>query len=202
MAFVIPDVDYKFLTADGRGPCSDYKWPLPKMEDGKWVAPSRRVIAKRDLVMCGNGVHAPARDNLLAWAGEQLFAAEYGGECIEQDDKSCYRWGRLLYKIESWNPQTQRLLAAEYAERVLPLFERRHPKDMRPHEAIQAARRYAFGLIDYSALSGAARAAGAAEAARAARAAERQAQHAILMRALWDTEAWLAEQREMVGVGR
>ena len=41
-----------------------------------------------------------------------------------------------------------RRLAADWAERALPVFEHGHPGDRRPHEAIKAARDFVAGKID------------------------------------------------------
>jgi len=41
--------------------------------------------------------------------------------------------------------RTARLAACDYAERVLPWFEREHPDDKRPRVAIETARKYAEG---------------------------------------------------------
>jgi hypothetical protein len=38
-----------------------------------------------------------------------------------------------------------RLLACDFAEHVLPIYEAAHPGDMRPRLAIEVARRYAIG---------------------------------------------------------
>ena len=38
-----------------------------------------------------------------------------------------------------------RLLACDYAEHVLPIFEREYPKDKRPRQAIETSRRFAVG---------------------------------------------------------
>ncbi len=40
-----------------------------------------------------------------------------------------------------------RLLAVDFAEHVLPVFEKNYPEDKRPRKAIQAAREYAAGTI-------------------------------------------------------
>ncbi len=64
-----------------------------------------------------------------------------------------------------------RHLAADYAERVLPLFEKYHPEDKRPREAIQAARDFADGKITEKDLAAAWAAAGAAAWAAAGAAA-------------------------------
>ena len=59
-----------------------------------------------------------------------------------------------------------RLMAADFAEAVLPLYETRHPNDFRPRAAIEAARQFARGEI--TAAAGAAAGAAAWAAARAA----------------------------------
>lgn len=61
----------------------------------------------------------------------------------------------------------ERHLAADYAERVLHVYEEAHPGDSRPRDAIQAARDYADGKIDTVALTGARDSAFAADAVAA-----------------------------------
>lgn len=73
------------------------------------------------------------------------------------------------------------LWAADCAERVLPLFELRRPRDQRPRNAIAAARAWARGEITCGAARSAAiasHAAARATAHPAARAAARSAGHA------------------------
>jgi hypothetical protein len=80
-----------------------------------------------------------------------------------------------------------RLFAADCAELVLPIYEKRYPDDNRPRLAIKAARDYAKGLITKEELA-AARAAAWAAAGAAARAAARAA--------AWDA-AWAAASDEI-----
>lgn len=71
--------------------------------------------------------------------------------------------------------------AADCAEHVLPLFEKEHPQDDRPHRAIEAARAFARGEIRVGVARSAALAAHAAARAAtapAAIAAARAAGHA------------------------
>ena len=49
--------------------------------------------------------------------------------------------------IDDLTEQEQRLIAADFAERVLPLFEAQYPDDDRPRKAIDAVRAYARGEI-------------------------------------------------------
>ena len=61
-----------------------------------------------------------------------------------------------------------RLLACDYAERVLPIFEKSLPGDMRPRRAIETSRRFANGLASQAEL------AAAGDAARDANNTERE----------------------------
>ena len=72
--------------------------------------------------------------------------------------------------IDDLTEQEQRLIAADFAERVLPLFEAQYPDD-RPRNAIEAARAYARGEITKEQLSAAWAAARAVTGAAARNAA-------------------------------
>lgn len=52
-----------------------------------------------------------------------------------------------LRSLPAKHHRTIRLLAADYAERVLHLYERQYPADKRPRLAIKAARDFANGKI-------------------------------------------------------
>ena len=54
-----------------------------------------------------------------------------------------------------WHDREIRHFAADCAEMVLPIYEKRYPDDDRPRKAIQAARDYADGKIDDAARSAA-----------------------------------------------
>ena len=56
--------------------------------------------------------------------------------------------GAAYYYFSSEQKRDLRLLAADYAEDVLHIFEKESPEDSRPRQAIQASRDYANGLID------------------------------------------------------
>ena len=55
-----------------------------------------------------------------------------------------------------------RMMAADFAELVLPIFERERPTDMRPRDAINVARAFALGSVGTAARAAAWAAAGAA----------------------------------------
>ena len=67
--------------------------------------------------------------------------------------------------------QFTRLLACDFAEHVLPIFEKRHPNDKRPRHAIEVSRLFACGKADRDQLIAARKGADAAAAAEAAAAA-------------------------------
>ncbi len=147
---------YKFLTGDGKGPYSNVPWPLPADgQPGAWMP-----AVTGDLVLCGNGYHACTERDLLTWLGATLYELEFDGEVVAGDDKVVGRCARLLRRIDTWNARTIRLFAADCAEHVLHLFEQRHPDDIRPRQAIAAARAFARGEIDQQALTAARAAAG------------------------------------------
>ncbi len=82
---------------------------------------------------------------------------------------------------------TKRLIAADFAETVLHIFESKRPGDDRPRKAIQAARDYANGVIKLPAMQEARADAADAAAAYAAAArskvrAEKKEQLAAILR--------------------
>jgi hypothetical protein len=135
---------YKVLSANG-SPCNGGSgtWHLPKgKRPGKWMEP-----IEGKLIPCKNGYHLCRRKDILQWFNESIYEAEYRGEIIKQDDKVVVREVRLLRKL-NWDDKTARLFAADCAERVLEIFERKHPDDPRPRQAIEAARAFARGEIN------------------------------------------------------
>ena len=151
----------KFLAEGGRGPYSDFSWPLPKDgKPGKWVKATGKLIA------CQNGIHACTMEQAPAWLQAECYVIELAGEIEDSGDKLVARKGRLLYRVETWNEKNARLFAADCAEHLLPLFEAKHSNDERPRAAIEAARAYARGEATATELAAAGDAAG--DAARAA----------------------------------
>jgi len=69
-------------------------------------------------------------------------------------------------------PEWRRLLAADYAEHVLPIYEAQYPDDPRPRHAIETARQYALGRVTAQEMAAAGGARAAVWAASDAWAAE------------------------------
>ena len=139
---------YKVLNLDG-SPCNggDGKWHLPtKKRDGTWK-PGKWMPVLTDLVPCKHGYHLCRENDLLQWLGPLICIAEGRGEQIVCDDKVVFAQARLLSIYETWNERTARLFAADCAERVLPIWEKKYPDDLRPRKAIEAARLFADGKI-------------------------------------------------------
>jgi len=147
-------------------------WSKPRgTRPGAW----REVTGK--VVPCKNGLHLLRAQDIRTWLRTGvLWEVEAGPERIDHGDKIVVRKARLVRKAATIDAKVLRLLAADFAEHVLPIFEKKRPGDLRPREAIAAARAYARGKIGLGELQekGAAAAAAydaAADAAYAAHAA-------------------------------
>ena len=168
----MPDILYKLTSPTGE-PLHGGRgvWSLPRgSRPGAW----RKVAG--DLIPCNNGLHLLRKKDIIEWlrAGV-LWEAEWRGDKIVTGDKMVVSEARLVRKAAVLDERTLRLLACDFAEHVLPIFEKKYPGDPRPYEAIQVARRYADGQATQQELdvAWAARAATWAWAARAARDRER-----------------------------
>ena len=152
---------YKFLNGREATHVPGYRYRL-----GQW----REV--QGDLIPCENGLHLLKPAHLSRWIGRDLFVAEFDSEMarLDEPDKVVVRRARIVEHLRGWNERTARLAAADFAEAVLPIFEKHMPGDDRPRLAIQATRDYANGLVGATA-GAAARAAAWAAAWAAARAA-------------------------------
>ena len=104
---------------------------------------------------------------------------------VSVDDKF---W--TLLRPEVFDDRTLRLLACDFAESVLPIFEKERPDDKRPRECLRIARAYTDGAATAEELAAAgaaawdaAMAAAGAAARAAARDAEQKKQLAIVRKA-------------------
>ena len=162
------------------------EWSLPVQNaDGSWTPGAWMPEVQGDLELCANGYHLTDTDHLLDWLNASVYEAEPSKEMLEGNDKIVCRSVRLLRKMH-WDDRVARLFACDCAERVLPIYEKDYPKDKRPRQAIEVARRYAEGKASDSELA-AARAAAWDEAWTAAWDAARTA----AWDAAWDA-AWAA----------
>jgi len=146
--FLMTTIYYKLVGLAGEALYGKGTWDLPK--NGR---PGKPWRVRGPLEYYKNGIHAVRREHLVKWLGPRIFTFQYvGDEILEADDKVLGREGFLMREFEAWNERSARLFAADCAERVLHFFEAKHPNDMRPREAIEAARQFARGEIDAAAL--------------------------------------------------
>ena len=131
---------YKVL-GKGRMACNSGK--------GKWPRPGTWLEAKGPLAPCQNGLHLCRLGDLVSWLNEEIWEVEPapGTETIVCDNKVVVRKARLVKQIKEWNEKTARLFAADCAEHVLSIYEKKYPDDDRPRNAIEAVRKYANGKI-------------------------------------------------------
>jgi len=165
---------YKVLGPNGEpihGGSGKYHLPRGK-RPGKWMPKIDNIVP------CKRGYHVLTVDQLLAWLGPCIWTVDVRGDRINKSDKSVVAQVRLVEINPYWNETTARLLACDYAKRVLPIFEKKHPQDTRPRQCIGVARRFAVGKSTSTEL---------AAARDAARAAARDATEG----AVWDA-AWAA----------
>lgn len=143
---------YKLLDSEGRACNNDgnrWQWPLPtKNADGSWT-PGEWTSIIQNIEMCARGYHLVDAAHILRWRGDTLWEAEIApnAEKIEDGGKAVVSSCRLTRQIETYTPRTLRLLACDYAEHVLPIWETRFPDDLRPRQAIETARRFANGEV-------------------------------------------------------
>lgn len=125
-------------------------WHMPtRGRPGKWMP------AVADVRACHSGYHLVTAAGLLGWLprNDGLLCEAEGRGARDSDDgkKTAFAQARIVRVIGPLNERTMRLSAADFAERVLPLFEKERPNDDRPRNAIIAARQFARGEIDAAA---------------------------------------------------
>lgn len=88
-------IAYKVLGADGTGPYSAFRWPLPDGGAGAWVEAA--------VEPCRSGVHACRLADLPAWLGTELYEIELAGEIADGPMKLVAPRGRLTRRIDGWD---------------------------------------------------------------------------------------------------
>ncbi len=170
------DVLYKWLNGREATHVAGFRYRL-----GAW-----QPEVEGELVACHNGYHLMRPEHLSRWIARDLFVAEYDPETVmECPDKVVVSRCRIVEHLRGWDREALILCAADFAEKVLPIFEARFPDDDRPRKAIEAAE--AAGAAWAAGAAGAA--AGAAWAAEAAGAAAEAAGAAGAAGAAWAAEA-------------
>ena len=93
------------------------------------------------LSMCDSGFHASVRaiDAMQYVNCEILALVEVRGEHLRQDDKQCWSEMRVVRAYE-WTKPDSVAMAIYCAELVVGIYEKQHPDDKRPRQAIEAAK--------------------------------------------------------------
>jgi hypothetical protein len=157
---------YHFLKADMRAGSGN---------EAPWTIGETRTIAEPSKIgLCVYGYHSsPSLWAAFLHAPGPVACLVEISKRLAKDKTKQVSASRTLVKAINIDREL-RLYAADSAERVLYLWERKYPRDLRPRVCIETARRFANGQATKEELAKAARAAwsaGAVEDARAARAA-------------------------------
>ena len=194
---------YKWLKPDGTSLYAEWQWPLPTEDGhGAWT-PYVERLDLRD-----GGYHASTLNSLIGYTNSinnlACYEVEFDGDVLVGDDKVAGHKARLVRKVGEMDARKWRLLACDYAERVLPIYEQKYPNDARPRATIEVARRYANGKTDFEEMDAArtaARTAAWAAARDAAGAAARDAARAAARAAAWAAarDAARAAEKEWQG---
>ena len=121
---------YKLLNADGTTPQLRFPWSLPTKKDDGWKPGRWLPKINGPLVACEHGYHVLAVENLLSWSGDLLIVVEVRGAVLDAETKVVCREARAVSIVETWNARNGRLLAADFAKHVLPIFERLYPAEI------------------------------------------------------------------------
>jgi hypothetical protein len=100
-------IAYKFLGTGGLALFSGRHW-----------LPDTWVEAAGPLEPCRNGVHACEPHDLPYWLSDELWQVELDGEQIRGPQSIVARRGRLVRKIEAWNPGNARSFAQQCRARA------------------------------------------------------------------------------------
>jgi hypothetical protein len=115
-------IAYKFLRSGAVGLVSGFGWPKPR-----GGAPGEWVESVGPLRACESGVHVCRGRDLPYWMHDELWTIEVDGEVVEAADMLIALRGRLLSRVDSWNPDRRtafveacRDRAAEHVARTPP----------------------------------------------------------------------------------
>lgn len=139
----MPDL-FKVLGPNGQAiHGGDAQWYLPKgRRPDKWMP------AIAEVKCCERGYHLVEARGLIGWLrpGCAIYLAEGRGAESRGGHKIAYSQARLLRRLP-WDETADRAFRADvveraclHVERVLPVFETKHPGDDRPRKVIEAAR--------------------------------------------------------------
>jgi hypothetical protein len=104
---------HKFLAPGALGPFSGFAWPEP---DGR--RPGAWVEWDGPLVPCASGVHALRLGALPTWLDDELWSVELEDPVVEDAGVLVSGRGRLVERVEGWDPAAAREFARGCVERA------------------------------------------------------------------------------------
>ncbi|MBF0125981.1 MAG: hypothetical protein HQM02_02110 [Magnetococcales bacterium] len=122
--------------------------------NGEWMP-----TVHGNLAPCTRGYHLCRANDLVEWLGPVIWIADGRGKSFQTPQHLIFQEARVVRPIPSWTPKVARQFAAECAERVLPLLEAQSPHLTTPRLAIQAAREFSGGTVDFETMADCAHAA-------------------------------------------
>jgi len=140
---------YKFMQEGCRDPLTQTQW-----QPGKWMpaVEGEYVVEKGEGKIIGNLYHfcrALPLDLMIGTDAELYeFAVEPGGEVVEYC-YGCFTTARcrITRRVKTWNKKVMRNLVCDYAERVLPVFEKQYPDNPHLRQALEATRKFVNGQV-------------------------------------------------------
>jgi len=123
---------YKFLKTGYKSGHGDMKWKV-----GKWYTHDGGLDMCQSGFHCSKGIYQAF--NYVQ--GPILAKVEVDGKSIIEDDKEVWEKMRII-KSWRWTKRDSVLFSIYAASLVLKNFEKKHPNDKRPRQAIQAAKRW------------------------------------------------------------
>lgn len=101
-------IAYKFLASGAQALFRELCWPQPLAgTPGQWVEASPAPLEP-----CGNGIHGCEVADLPYWISDELWQIELDPECIAGPQSLVARRGRLLRRIDAWNPAAAQAFAS------------------------------------------------------------------------------------------
>ena len=112
-------IAYKFLRPDGTSVFTQFTWPLPNGEPGRWV--------HADVEPCRSGIHACRIADLPYWAGGRLYEVELEGAIVEQSTKVVAERARLVRRLDAWEAGVRDAYTRMCADRAHELAQSASP---------------------------------------------------------------------------
>jgi hypothetical protein len=127
-------IAYKFLTVDGTGIFSRFRWPF-----GEWV--------EAGVDPCRSGVHGCRPRDLPYWVGPELYEVELDGAIVDHMLKVVAPRGRLTRRIDAWNGETREAYSQMCIARASELAAASPLLDWAPPAAASAGGPALMGFI-------------------------------------------------------